>query len=103
MKILIDPATFDTKIFDKGYYIMWVLRNRNRRKIIALLLKEPNLSVVQIGKRLHRAPSMISQWLSPLRKTRVVLYRRKGQGMCYQINIPALYIYTSFADNLAKC
>jgi DNA-binding transcriptional ArsR family regulator len=85
----------DAPLIEKGLYTIVAINHKQRFRILRLLYKHKYLKVKQIYKALNMEQSVASLHLSILRRSGLVINKRKGQSVYYFINYNLLERFTS--------
>ena len=97
-----DILTENLAALKKANLITKALSNVTRQKVVSLLLKSGNLRVIDLCNELNVEQTVMSQHLSILRETKLVISRRTGKSVQYEVNFEFLQHIVGCAIDLSK-
>jgi DNA-binding transcriptional ArsR family regulator len=88
--------------FRKALLILRSVNHDFRRKIIELLNDNASMNVTQLYIKLRIEQSVVSQHLTQMRKSEILICNKQGKNISYQINTQRLLQVLNFANALMK-
>ena len=82
--------------------LLRAINNKVRQHILKLLEQHHRLTVTEILIRLRLLQSITSQHLSVLRRQKIVITKREGKNIYYELNHPRLIEVQQFIDALIE-
>jgi DNA-binding transcriptional ArsR family regulator len=92
---------FDYKALKNAALVLRAVTNKERQKIIELLVENGPMNVTQIHRKLGMQQAVASLHLGVLRRAHIVNDDRDGRIVCYSINLNRLLEIQRIATHIA--